>query len=264
MMRVFISVVSHRHFEIISSLKCLKELARHFIVVVKSNVIDPELADYCKRNNIFYFESNKPMGFGQNNNDVYNYCCNILDMQSDDLFVVLNPDVIIDENKINQLKKIMQLNNIDFATINLYRDLFYKEYDPSIRRFPKLTDFISSFLGLGNKTIIDKSVISEICHVDWSAGSFLALKSDIFKKVGGFNQLYFMYCEDIDICMRLNVEGHKLSYIPSIKAVHLARQNNRKIFSKHFLWHLRSMIIYLNEKRKYGNKKSINSHYKIY
>ena len=64
-----------------------------------------------------------------------------------------------------------------------------------------------------------------------------------------------MYCEDIDICNRADiVYGEKLVYIPSVKAVHLARHKNKKILSKHFFWHLKSIVRYLFVRRKYRHE----------
>ena len=263
-MQVYISVVSHHHYNIIESLDCLNKLAKSFHVIVKSNIPDIQLKHYCLNNDLVYLENINKKGFGENNNDNFEYCIKELDMQPDDLFIILNPDIIISENSIFELIKVMTDRNIEFATINLYRDKEHTEFDPSIRKFPTLIDFVSSYIGFGNKTIIDKTKILDVCDVDWSAGSFLALRVKLYETVGGFSRRYFMYCEDIDICMRLGYEGYQLFYIPYIKATHLARQNNRKIMSKHFFWHLKSMLMYLWEKRKYATKKSINNNYKVY
>ncbi|EGW82559.1 glycosyltransferase [Escherichia coli STEC_94C] len=254
-MRVFISVVSHGHGELIESLRCLEKLSEKFSVVLKDNKNESNLKEYCKHNNIIYLSSDIPKGFGENNNIIFNYCISELKMQSDDIFIIMNPDVIVEENELIKLKNKMICENIEFATINLYKDRDYKIYDPSIRNYPGILDFVSGYLGFSNKTIINKSSINSNTTVAWAAGSFLALKSYIYKEVGGFDIRYFMYCEDIDICMRINSYGYKLVYIPTIKAIHIARHNNRRFLSKHFYWHLRSALIYLSEKRKYVSKK---------
>ena len=204
-MRVFISVVSHGHGELIESLRCLEKLSEKFSVVLKDNKNESNLKEYCKHNNIIYLSSDIPKGFGENNNIIFNYCISELKMQSDDIFIIMNPDVIVEENELIKLKNKMICENIEFATINLYKDRDYKIYDPSIRNYPGILDFVSGYLGFSNKTIINKSSINSNTTVAWAAGSFLALKSYIYKEVGGFDIRYFMYCEDIDICMRIKV-----------------------------------------------------------
>ncbi|MDQ9204053.1 hypothetical protein QBS70_02600, partial [Cronobacter sakazakii] len=45
----------------------------------------------------------------------------------------------------------------------------------------------------------------------------------LYERLEGFDTKYYMYCEDIDICLRANlIIGAKLTYIPSVRAIHLA------------------------------------------
>lgn len=121
-------------------------------------------------------------------------------------------------------------------------------YDNSVRSFPNLITFVSSYLGFGNKTILDKSKIKEDCLVDWAAGSFLAFRACLYEQIEGFDIKYFMYCEDIDICYKAQCVGHKLMFFPSLKGVHLAQHANRNLFSMHFIWHVKSSIRFLIKK----------------
>ncbi|WP_370555758.1 glycosyltransferase family 2 protein [Edwardsiella tarda] len=251
-MRVFIAVVSHNHGELIKKLGCLIDLARDYRVIINDNIHEEALEQYCLLNNITYIYNSSPKGFGENNNVIYEYCTTEFKMNDDDLFIILNPDVIIKNTSINQLANKMVESNINFSTINLYLDSSFSKSDLCIRRYPKFIDFVNGFLGR-NKTIINKRDIVNTTKIDWAAGSFLAIKSKYFKMVNGFNTRYFMYCEDIDLCMRLKYSGCDLHFIPDIKAVHLAGHRSKKIFSKHFYWHMKSIFIYILEKRKYVN-----------
>ena len=75
-------------------------------------------------------------------------------MSGDDWFLVLNPDVLVEHLSLLELVKRATENCNELATINLYKDSEYKVYDNCIRTFPTLIDFASSYIGLGNKTII--------------------------------------------------------------------------------------------------------------
>ncbi|ELB7322335.1 glycosyltransferase family 2 protein [Enterobacter hormaechei] len=251
-MKIFISVVSHNHGKLIKQLSCLQKIACKHNVVLKDNVGEQGLKRYCDDNNMAYIGYDQQRGFGENNNIVHKFCTENLDMKSDDIFIILNPDVVITLESLDALATTIEREKYNFATINLYKDKDFEICDPCIRKFPSFKDFLSSYLGFENKTVVNKSQIFEPIEVDWAAGSFLAVKSSYFNKVNGFNPKYFMYCEDIDFCMRMKSAGAKLIFIPDIKAMHLARHNNRKFLSKHFYWHLRSMFIYLLEKRKYA------------
>jgi len=53
---------------------------------------------------------------------------------------------------------------------------------------------------------------------------FLLFRSDAFASVGGFDEGFFMYCEDFDICARLRLAGWPLAFVPQVQVVHAAQQ----------------------------------------
>ncbi|MFS1953047.1 hypothetical protein [Vibrio breoganii] len=182
-------------------------------------------------------------------------------MKKDDLFIVMNPDVSITIEQFELLIDSMSKDSIEFATINLFKDKALSIYDPSIRNFPKLSTFIRSYLLNENPTIIDRSKIYKQTEVDWAAGSFLCFSAMHYEKLGGFDEKYFMYCEDIDICFRSKKSRVDLVYLPNVKAQHLARHNNRKLISKHFYWHIKSVIRFLYSRNfSVKNKSSIKKY----
>lgn len=249
-MKVFISVVSHGHDVLISELGCLAKLAQHpnFSVVIKNNkpLQGKELINYLEDNGIHFIDEAYFNGFGENNNYVYNWCLENLSLTSDDYFLVLNPDVDVKATDINKLVDVMKNNGVHLSTLNLYRDEELINYDYCVRTFPSLFDFVRSYIGLGNKSIVNKKNISKPIEVDWAAGSFLLFKASLYKKLNGFDSNYFMYCEDIDICWRSKkLLQEKLMFFPQIKAVHYAQHANRTILSKHFFWHIKSIFRYL-------------------
>lgn len=56
---------------------------------------------------------------------------------------------------------------------------------------------------------------------DWVTGAFLGLRRDLFDKIGGFGEGYFMYYEDVDLCLRARQAGAPSYFLPSAQAVHL-------------------------------------------
>ncbi|GHW69390.1 glycosyl transferase family 2 [Vibrio cholerae] len=245
-MQVFIGVVSHGHGKLIKELSCLAHLSKTFNVVIKSNMMGDSLEELISDNNqAHWLDSQYGRGFAENNNIIFKHCIESLGMTDEDIFVVLNPDVVIKGDELSVLTRRMSEHDIKMSCINLYKDIDYTFYDNSIRHFPTLKQFIKSFLLGKNDSIIDKSFIDEPLEVDWAAGSFLAFKSGHYKSLGGFDDKYFMYCEDIDICYRSKKNGVHLMYFPDVKAIHLAQHKNRNILSKHFYWHIKSVIRFL-------------------
>ncbi|HFO0561141.1 glycosyltransferase family 2 protein [Providencia sp. PROV250] len=257
MKKIYISVVSHGHGKMISKIDSIRHLNNEFFVVIKNNCSDNIIVEYCRENNIAIIDNDYGLGFGENNNINYLYCKHN-GMKEDDFFLVLNPDIDIQVSSLKKFNSIICDSNINISTINLFIDKDYKKYDYSIRKFPTLITFISSFLGFKNKSIIDKSNMHGIITIDWAAGSFLCFKSKVYRELGGFNESYFMYCEDVDICYRSQKMGYSVNFISSIKATHLAQHTNRKIFNKHFYWHLKSALRFISVKAR-GMRKNTKS-----
>ena len=256
-MTTYISVISHGHSELIKELSCLDSLVSTFKVVVKSNKPNDCFSHLNLSSNFYWIDEQYYCGFGHNNNIVFDYCQSELGMTECDNFIVLNPDVIISLDCINHLLVQMDIDKNKLAAINLFKDKEYDKYDNSIRQFPSLCQFIKSFLGFGNTSIIDKSKLSNSCYIDWAAGSFLAFKAGHYAQLCGFDEKYFMYCEDIDICYRSNEMQVPVVYYPNIKALHLAQHANRAVFSKHFYWHVSSVLRFLLTKINWTRTKSI-------
>lgn len=256
-MSIYISVVSHGHAKLIEELLCLHKLCHEFHVILKSNTPGESFDELTNQSNFHFLDLNYGCGFGHNNNIVFDFCTKNLNMSNDDYFIVLNPDVVITASEINRLVELMDQDNAVIASINLYKDTNFQIYDNSIRNFPSLLNFAGSFLGLKNTSIINKDELLDPCYIDWAAGSFLCFKSHHYLKLRGFDERYFMYCEDVDICYRSRNLGFPVTYYPSVKATHLAKHENRKILSKHFYWHLFSAARFLLTKAKVTKVRSL-------
>ncbi|MCD9544465.1 glycosyltransferase family 2 protein [Photobacterium carnosum] len=249
-MAIFIAVISHGHENLIRKINCLEKLSDDFNIIIKSNIPGEDFSFLSCYRNVHHIDNNFNLGFGSNNNYIFNYCISNLNMKDDDLFYVVNPDVYIEKSELYKLESLMIVNKMKFAAINLFKDKDFCIYDNSVRKFPTIKQFIFSFVGLGNDSIIDKSAINKAQNVDWAAGYFLAFTAEHYKKLKGFNELYFMYCEDIDICYRSYMQGCKIIYYPEVKALHYAKHANRKLFSKHLYWHICSVLRFLLSKKK--------------
>jgi GT2 family glycosyltransferase len=56
---------------------------------------------------------------------------------------------------------------------------------------------------------------------DWVSGAALVVRRTVFEEVGGFDERYFMYFEDVDLCARISRAGHEIHYIPVVRVEHL-------------------------------------------
>ncbi|SLM61835.1 MULTISPECIES: galactosyltransferase-related protein [Dickeya] len=245
MNKIFISVVNHNSDELIIKSNVLSKLSEDFSVILKCNTpATPELIEHAKKSAIILLNESYGLGFAQNNNFVYNHCYHQLKISDSDFFLVLNPDVIIEKNDLESLYEIVKKEKPAICTINLFKDSEKTQLEYSIKKFPSLlTPWIALFKST-RPDIYDKASIEKPIPIDWAAGSFLLFRSEIYRKLNGFNEKFFMYFEDVDICRRAHKENISITYYPNIKATHLGAYNNRKILSRHFCWYLRSYLRY--------------------
>jgi N-acetylglucosaminyl-diphospho-decaprenol L-rhamnosyltransferase len=243
----YVSVVSHNHFDLIKTIGALEKFrgSKQLTVIVRDNFGEPGFEDWCRDLNFYYFRNDKSYGFGKNNNLNFLFA-ERLGITAGDYFLTLNPDVDCTKENIINVQNGMLESNAGIATLNLFLDAEFTEFDNCVREFPGLWDFISSFLFSINKTIIDKNSVASVSFIDWTAGSFMMFKYETYKRLNGFDERYFMYCEDIDICWRYFKEySTRVIFFRDIYGVHYARKENRKVLSPHFFWHIKSVIRYL-------------------
>lgn len=86
---------------------------------------------------------------------------------------------------------------------------------------------------------------SETKNVDWVSGAAVLIKKNVFDLVGGFDERFFMYMEDADICKKISDKGFKIFYYPFTKIVHLKGKNVNQDFRKNSYFYAKeSQLIY--------------------
>ena len=167
-------------------------------------------------------------------------------------FIVLNPDLIVDAETLYKLKQNSRDFSAPVSTINLFLDREMSISEDCIRKFPTEFTMIKSLFFRGASTKISKSSIDSPVEIDWCAGCLMGFTPDHYRALSGFDEKYFMYCEDIDICYRSSkLFGKRVVYFPDLKGVHLADRRSRNIFSLHFYWHLVSALRFLYRRHLY-------------
>ena len=79
-------------------------------------------------------------------------------------------------------------------------------------------------------------------QVPFGQGSFLVVRTSLMKQLNGFDERYFMYVEDADLCKRIN-QVSLLEYFPYTSVVHLWEKGSHRNF-KLMKWHIQAMIKY--------------------
>ena len=103
------------------------------------------------------------------------------------------------------------------------------ELDYSLRRFPRLRSTYARALFLQrvlpraswvDEVIRDPRVYADAHAVEWITGACLLVRRTALEELDGFDERFFMYCEDKDLCARLWEARHTVEYDPTIVCVH--------------------------------------------
>jgi N-acetylglucosaminyl-diphospho-decaprenol L-rhamnosyltransferase len=140
----------------------------------------------------------------------------------------LNPDARIDSDSLGVLVSLLEERpeagaaapRITHADGTL---------DYSQRRFPRLRSTYARALFLhrlspgaswADELIRDPSASDSPQRPDWVSGACILVRRSVLESLNGFDEGFFMYCEDIDLCRRLRVAGHDLLYEPRARVSH--------------------------------------------
>ncbi len=102
-----------------------------------------------------------------------------------------------------------------------------------------------------------KDMKERVAPADWLMGSALMIKKEYLDKVGYFDEKFFMYMEDVDLCRRFWEAGYSVVYIPQAKMYHYHGRSSKNkmiitaLINKYTRIHLKSAIKYF---RKHGIK----------
>jgi N-acetylglucosaminyl-diphospho-decaprenol L-rhamnosyltransferase len=141
--------------------------------------------------------------------------------------LVCNPDLVVVPGAVRRLARVLDEHGDVGLAGPMLRELSGVVY-PSGREFPSLADAIGhAFLGLvwgGNPWTRRYRHLGAEQHrardADWVSGAFFLVRRLAFESVGGFDERYFMYLEDVDLCWRLHRAGWRVRYEPEAEVVH--------------------------------------------
>lgn len=143
--------------------------------------------------------------------------------------VVINPDAKLIEFDFDKIKKEFEENQklgiAGFPVSN-----FDGRKELTAGRFYNAFSFLLFSLGL-ESLIGQRFSSSKKQEVDFVSGGFVSFRKTLFKKLSGYDEDYFMYVEDMDICFRAKKEGYKTYLLPFAKALHKGQGSSNRQFA---------------------------------
>jgi N-acetylglucosaminyl-diphospho-decaprenol L-rhamnosyltransferase len=167
-----------------------------------------------------------------------------------DYLLVCNPDVTVEPDAVHALVEAMEKDRGLAVVGPLVVGTDGTVY-PSPRVFPRMADAAGhAFLGLvrpGNRFTrryrlldIDRSV--SLPDVDWVSGSCFLARREAWDALGGFDEAYFMYAEDVDLCKRAKEAGWRVGFEPAARVVHVQGAATNRVPYRMIVEHHRSLL----------------------
>ena len=191
------------------------------LLIIFDNSPRPLNNDLFKHSRVRYIHSDINLGFGAAHNKA------VAAIEGSPKYhLILNPDIIFDDQVIPHIERVMRsnleigalmprVNFPDGSSQQLCKmlptpvDLIFRRFIP-VKFFHNYINNCYELRDLPENRIVDVPVIS---------GCFLMVNLDIFRALGGFDNRYFMYLEDVDLVRRIGVIS-RVVYEPRIKVIH--------------------------------------------
>ena len=221
--------------------KCLESIFRetrdlnYEVIVVDNNSKDGSqefLSQLEKKGKIKLILNQTNLGFAKANNQA-------LDLAKGEFILFLNPDTEILDQAIVKAVKFMRQHE-DWGIMGCQLIDKNGQVQMSVRRFPTLISQILILLKLHHlfpkltplkKYFFSDFDYSRVQEVDQVMGAFLLTKHKIINQIGGFDENFYLWFEEVDFCKRVQNAGWKVIYNPEIKIIHHGGQSFCQILS---------------------------------
>jgi N-acetylglucosaminyl-diphospho-decaprenol L-rhamnosyltransferase len=231
---ITVSVVSHGQGQLVAEL--LEDLAcchKVSAVVLTQNIPEDDIpCPASLQPRLRVIGNEHPRGFAANHNQAFRFC-------ETSMFAVLNPDIRLRGDPFPQLARALEMSSVGVvapAVRNPSGDL-----EDSARTFPTPLRLLLKLMGLGDGRILIEGATPQ--EVDWTAGMFLLFPASVYSELEGFDEGFFLYYEDVDICTRLWRSGRRAILHPGVTVTHDAQRASRRNL-RFMKWHLFSMFRY--------------------
>jgi len=221
---ITVAIVSFKSEKVI--FRCLKSIKKIKNIIIFDNSNDINLKNQISKRypNIQFILSKKNLGYGSGNNQILKIC-------KTKFIFVINPDTILNNKCEKELLKCINKKNLDFSIIApSCNQIDYTTYSKKI-----------------------KSIDENLVKVDHVKGFAMLMNVKKIKKIKMFDENFFLYLEEIDLCKRLIEKNENIYINQNAVVTHLgAKSSNIGFeFEKCRNWHWMWSSIYF-DKKHYG------------
>jgi len=224
------------------------------IIVVDNNSQDDSIEMLAEHfPDVKVIANKENVGFSKANNQGF-------DIAKSEYVLILNPDTVIKEDTLSICDERMQDDTIGAIGVKMLDGK--GQYLPESKRgFPTPIHALWKMIGLSklfpNSAFFNKYYLGHLSEnkehtIDVLTGAFLWTRKEILDRVGGFDEDYFMYGEDIEMSYQIKEAGYELLYLPTTDIIHFKGESTKKS-SVHYLKNFYGAMGIYAEKRNSGN-----------
>lgn len=232
-----LSIVSHGHGpllrRLLGDIAALPDAAAARVIVTLNLADEPFDATEFPTLQLQVVRNREPRGFGANHNAAFRLC-------ETAWFAVLNPDLRLPHDPFPALfdtaartPRIAAVAPRVLSSSGLPED--------AVRSNLTLASLVARRVLARRRPLQVADPAQRGQRFYWLAGMFLLLRAESYRTVGGFDERYFMYCEDYDLCARLYMAGYALAVARGASIVHDAQRDSHRSL-RHLRWHLASLL----------------------
>lgn len=230
--------------------------------VVDNDSVDGS-ADMIRQDfpNVHLIENHENVGFARANNQA------LAQIEGADLVLLLNPDTVIPCDTLTECVRFMQ-HHPDCGGLGVKmvdgKGRYHKE---SKRGFPTPEAAFFKISGLIHLFPHSKRIAAyymghldpnAVHSIDILCGAFLMFRQEVYKKIGGLDEDYFMYGEDIDYSWRIRSAGYQNYYLPTTRIIHYKGESTRKGSMNYVYSFYHAMSIFVSKYYSGGRAKAFS------
>jgi GT2 family glycosyltransferase len=238
--KIFIIILNWNHPE--DTLECIKSIEsvsikdyELYVEIIDNGSSDESVKHFKEYRSdkfkIEIIENNKNLGFAGGNNVGIN---NAINNNADFLFI-LNNDTVVDINIINELliasKKYPEVGIFSPKIYFTKGYEFHKKYKREelgrvIWSAGGSIDWDNVYATNSGVDAVDNGQFNKDKEIDFATGAALFIRSEVINKIGNFDERYFMYFEDVDLCKRYKRDGGLIMFINKAVLWHKVAQSS--------------------------------------
>ena len=196
---------------------------------------------------VHIIKNERNLGFGR--------ACNLGSrLGNSELILFLNPDVVLEPNALTKAIQVMCHGDDNIGVCGIKLITRIGEIARTCARKPTAWNMTAYALGFGRKTSggIKTYMMSEWDHcesmfVHHVIGAFYLIRRSVFEGLGGFDERFFMYLEDLDLSTRIADAGLKCRYVGEVRAIHEGGGTSKQIQGRRLFYAIRSRLQYANK-----------------